>query len=150
MTVTASPCSFSWHNYTSGPKSAPNSDSFWVRRLFNVCLRVFCAPTTTILLVYIPAKIKMSFIWKDDFFFLPKSGKVMSQYFPSLLKCIKKDKTNYLSNQTWAKSVTIHVISTCWKKETLDDRPYIIRFNAAYNVWFIWFFKIFIFVVYNV
>ena len=51
-----------WPNYASGPKSAPNSDSFWVRRLFNVCVRVFCAPNETILLVYIPAKIKMSFI----------------------------------------------------------------------------------------
>ena len=26
-------------NYASGPKFAPNSDSFWVRRLFNVCVR---------------------------------------------------------------------------------------------------------------
>ena len=43
-------------------KSAPNSDAFWVRRLFNVCVRVFCAPNATILLVYTPAKIKMSFI----------------------------------------------------------------------------------------
>ena len=56
-------------NYASRPKSAPNSDSFWVRRLFNVCVRVFCAPNATILLVYIPAKIKMSFNWKHDFFF---------------------------------------------------------------------------------
>ena len=55
-------------NDASGPKSAPNSDSFWVRRLFNVCVRVFCVPNATILLVYIPAKIKMSVIWKDDFF----------------------------------------------------------------------------------
>ena len=55
-------------NYTSGPKSAPISDSFWLRRLFNVCMRVFCAPNATILLVYITAKIKMSFISKDDFF----------------------------------------------------------------------------------
>lgn len=31
-------------------------------------LRVFCAPNATILLVYIPAKIKMSFIRKNDFF----------------------------------------------------------------------------------
>ena len=31
-----------------------------------------CRFSATILLVYIPAKIKMSFIWKDDFF-LPKS-----------------------------------------------------------------------------
>ena len=60
-----------WPNYTSRPKSAPNSDSFWVRRLFNVCVRVFCAPNATILLVYIPGNIKINFIWKDDF--LPKS-----------------------------------------------------------------------------
>ena len=33
-----------WPNYASGPKSAPNSDSFWVPWLFNVCVRVFCAP----------------------------------------------------------------------------------------------------------
>ena len=57
-----------WLNYASGLKSTPNSDSFWVRRLFNVCVRIFCAPNATIFLVYIPAKIKMSFIWKDVFF----------------------------------------------------------------------------------
>ena len=55
-------------NYASGPKSALNSDSFWVRRLFNVCLRVSCVPNATILLICIPAKVKMSFIWKDVFF----------------------------------------------------------------------------------
>ena len=54
-------------NYASGPKPVPNSDSFSVRRLFSVCVRVFCAPNATILLVYIA--VKMSFIWKDDFFF---------------------------------------------------------------------------------
>ena len=70
-----------WHNYAYGPQSAPKSDSFWVRRLFNVSMPVFCAPNATILLVYTPAKIKMSFIWRDDFFFLPKTAKVMSQYF---------------------------------------------------------------------
>ena len=45
----------------------PNNDPFWVRRLFNVYVRVFYVPNATILLVYIPAKIKMNFIWKDDF-----------------------------------------------------------------------------------
>ena len=40
-----------WPNYASGSKSTPNSDSFWVRRLYNVCVRVFCAPNATILLV---------------------------------------------------------------------------------------------------
>ena len=66
-----------WPNYDSGPKSIPNSDSFWVRRLFNVCVRVLCAPNATILFVYIPAQIKMSFIWKDEFF-LPKSASSVS------------------------------------------------------------------------
>ena len=73
-------------NYASEPKFAPNSDSFWVRRLFNVCVRVFCAPNATILLVYIPAKIKMSFIRKDDFFFA-KTGifcKSINRPFPSI------------------------------------------------------------------
>ena len=59
-------------NYASGTKSSPNSEAFWVRRLFNVCVRVFCAPKAIILLVHIPAKIQMSFIWKDDFFFANK------------------------------------------------------------------------------
>ena len=58
-----------WRNSASGPKSVTNSDLFWVRRLFNVCVRVFCAPNATILFVYIPAKVKTSFIWNDDFFF---------------------------------------------------------------------------------
>ena len=69
-------------NYASGPKSSPNRDSFWVHRLFNVCRWVFCAPNATILLVYIPAKIKMSFIWKDDFF--AKIGK-SDVIFPSIV-----------------------------------------------------------------
>ena len=51
-----------WPNYASGPKSTRNSDSFWVRRLFNACVPVFCASNATILLVYIPAKIKTRFI----------------------------------------------------------------------------------------
>ena len=45
-------------NYASGPKSTQNSDSFWVRWFFNVCVRVFCASNVTILFVYILAKIK--------------------------------------------------------------------------------------------
>ena len=59
-------------NYAFGPKYAPNSDSFCVHRLFNVCVRIFCAPNATILRVYIPAKIKMSFFGRDDFFFFAK------------------------------------------------------------------------------
>ena len=66
----------------------------------------------TILLVSIPAKIKMSFIWKYDFF-CPKSASFLSRPQAHLAKrCSsvyttifvrRKDKTNYVSNQTWAK-----------------------------------------------
>ena len=52
-----------WPNYASGPKSGPNSDSFWVHRLFNVCVRVLLCSNATI-----SAKIKMSFIGKEIFF----------------------------------------------------------------------------------
>ena len=88
-----------WSNYASGPKSAPNSDSFWVRQLFNLSVRVFSAPNTTILLVYFSAKVKMPFIWKDDFF-----AKIVKSNFPIFLSVVLiKKKTNYLSNQTWVK-----------------------------------------------
>ena len=34
-------------NYDSGPKSAPNSDSFRVCRFINFCINVFCTPNAT-------------------------------------------------------------------------------------------------------
>ena len=99
-----------WPNYDSGPKSEPNSDSFWVRRLFNVCVWVLCAAYATILLVYIPAKVKTSFSWNDNL--LIKSASSVSRSQAHLAKrCLsiyttifvwRKDKTNYLPNQTWA------------------------------------------------
>ena len=110
-----------WPNYASGPKSAPNSDSIWVRGLFNVCVWVFCAKNATILLVYIAAKIKISFIWKDDFF-LPKSASSVSRSQPRSQRCSsvcttifvrQNDKTNYLSNPTWAKLTYIHTYIIC-------------------------------------
>ena len=45
-----------WPNYAFEPKSAPNSDSFWILRLFNICVQVFCAPNATILLVTYPPR----------------------------------------------------------------------------------------------
>ena len=47
-----------WPNYASGSKPAPNSETFLACRLFNVCVRVFCASNAIILLVYMPVKIK--------------------------------------------------------------------------------------------
>ena len=38
-----------WPNYARGPIFAPNSDLFWMRRLFNVCVRVFCDPNAIIM-----------------------------------------------------------------------------------------------------
>ena len=97
-------------NYVSELKSAPNCGPFWVRRLFNVCVQVFFASNASIFFVYVPAKIKMSFIWKDDFFakisIIYKSiCRDISQHCSSVYTTLfvrQKDKTNYLSNQTWA------------------------------------------------
>ena len=56
-----------------------------MHQLFNACVRVFCVPNDTILLVYIPAKIKMSFTWKDVSF-LPKSASSVSRSQTHLAK----------------------------------------------------------------
>ena len=61
-------------------------------RLFNVCVQVFCALNAKILLVYIPAKIKMSFIWTDDFFF-PKIGIFCKSIAGPLSKAKRQTKT---------------------------------------------------------
>ena len=58
----------------------------------NVLTGLFCAPNTTILLVYIPAKIKMN-LSEKMIFFLPKSASSVSQlqaHFPALFKHIHK------------------------------------------------------------
>ena len=49
-----------WLYSLTGPKSTTNSDLFWVRWLFNVCVRIFVPQMWQILVLYIPAKIKMS------------------------------------------------------------------------------------------
>ena len=112
-----------WPNYAAGPKSVPNSDSVWVRRLFNVYVRVFCAPNATILLVYIPAKIKMSFIWRNDFF--SKFGifcKSIAVPLPSVVQAYTQtysfgERIKLIICQIRHKlSVTIHEISSSWKK----------------------------------
>ena len=65
------------------------SESFWMRRLFNVCVLDFCVPNVTILLVYIPAKIKMSFIWKDNILLRSASSVSRSQaHFSAFVKRI--------------------------------------------------------------
>ena len=114
---------------------------FWVRRLSTVWVRVFCAPKVTILLVYIPAKIKMSFIWKD--IFLPKSASSVSRSQAHLAKrkriryttifVRRKDQANYLSNHTWAKCY--HSRHKHKLKKKLAVGPYIMRLNISYEIW---------------
>ena len=60
--------------------------------LFNICVLVSCAPNATILLVYIAAKIKMSFIWKDDFFCTKSASSVSRSQaiFPSAVQAYTK------------------------------------------------------------
>ena len=89
-------------------------------------MRQFC------LFTYIPAKIKMSFIWKDDFFFLPKSASSVSRSqatFPALFKRIHNmnmdsfgGRIRLICQIRYELSVTINEISTGWKK-TLDGGP---------------------------
>ena len=78
------------------------------------CMRAdfLCPKCDNLFFVSIPAKIKMSFIWKDDFF-LSKSASFVSWSQAHLAKrCSsiyttifirRKDKSKYLSNQTWTK-----------------------------------------------
>ena len=113
------------------------SGPFWVRRLFNVCVLVFCAPNATIFLVYILAKIKMSFIWKDNFF-LPKSASSVRRSQAYLAKHIQTYTQPYsfggrikliICQIRHELSVTIHEISTSCKK-TLNGGPYITVQNS--------------------
>ena len=92
---TSSITSAAWHEAPCSPLKpnvaniillnfcAPNNDSFWVCRIFNVCVRVSCTPNATILFAYLPAKIKLSFIWKDDFFFCQNRHLLWVNHRPS-------------------------------------------------------------------
>ena len=75
-----------WPNYASGPKCALNSDSFWVRRLFNVC--------------------GLSVAQMRQFAFSVSRSQVhLAKRYSSVYTIFvrRMDKTNYLSNFTWAK-----------------------------------------------
>ena len=109
--------------------------SFW-RWLFNVCVRVFCATNATILLVYIPAKIKVSFIWKDDFF-LPTSASSVSRFvaiFPSVVQAYTQPYSFggriklMICQIRHELSATIHEINISWKKKNVRCR---IQYNLT-------------------
>ena len=85
------------------------------------------------------------FIWKDDFFFA-KIGifcksicRNISQRCSSVYTTIfvrRKDKTNYLSNQTWAKCY--HSRNKHLLKKTLDGGPYISYRHNIYEWYVTW------------
>ena len=90
----------------------------------NICVRVFCDPEATILLVYIPFKIKMSFIYKDNFFFA-KIGifcKSIADSLPSVVQAYTQsysfgERIKLIICQIRHElSVNILEISTSWKK----------------------------------
>ena len=119
-------------NYAPGPKSAPNRDSFWMRRFSNVCIQVFCAPNAAILLVYIPAKIKMSFFWKDDF--LPKlaSSVGWSQACIGKRKCIEWS----IDFNSWINCTLYGVIPRSLCKIHLND------VSEMFNCWEQWWIEV--------
>ena len=53
------------------PKTAPNSDTLRIERLFNIHFRVFRAPKATILLINVAYEVKMSLIAHNDFYVPP-------------------------------------------------------------------------------
>ena len=116
-------------NKANAISSAADLQKQWLvlmRRLFNVCVRVSCAPNAAILLVYIPTKWVSS---KKIFFFLLKSAffvRLVQAYtqaysFSGRIKLIICQITHELS-------VTIHEISTWWKKKNVWCRTqYLLR-----------------------
>ena len=79
-------------NYASGPKFVPNSDSFWVRRLFNVWLRVFCAPKCNNF-ACLHSRQDQNELHLKRWFFLPKSASSVGRFvaiFPSVVQAYKQ------------------------------------------------------------
>ena len=111
-------------NYASGPKSAPNSDSFWVRRHFKVCVRVFCAPNATIFCSH-TCQDQNKLHLKRWFFIFAKIGIFCNANAGSLPSVVQVYTQPYsfggrikliICQIRHGLSVTIHEISTCWKK----------------------------------
>ena len=73
-----------WPNYVFETKPALNSDSFGMRLLFNVCVRVFCATNSTIFECLLTRQDQNELHQKKWFFFaeiLPASSVSRSQAY---------------------------------------------------------------------
>ena len=112
-----------WPNYASAPKSALYTDLFWVRRLFNVCVRFSCTSNVTILVVYIPVKIKMSFIPKDDLFFAK-----IGVFCKSIAGPLSEAKMHWIVNcmASYPRSLCkirlkdVSEVFNCWEHRSID------------------------------
>ena len=115
----------------------PGNNRYWLYRLlladfrrkinwsiFLLMRAGFLYPKRDNLLVYIPAKIKMSFIWKDDF--LPKSASSVSRsqaHFPSIVQAYTQPYSFggriklIICQIRHELRVTIHEITTSWNKK---------------------------------
>ena len=79
-----------WPNYAYGPKSAPNSDLFWVPRI-SMYACGFSVPQMRQFCLFTNPPISKWASSENLFFFLPKSSSSISQsqaYFPALFKRI--------------------------------------------------------------
>ena len=77
-------CSFSKKNIPIIPQDQNSHQTMTRFGCVGFSMYAFFAPKATILLVYIPANIKMNFIWKDNFF--PKSASSVSRSQADLAK----------------------------------------------------------------
>ena len=94
-------------NYASGPKFAPNSDSFRGRRLFNICLLVFCTPKCNNFAcwhirqdqneLHLKRWLSASSVSRSQSHLAQRCSSVYTNIFVR-----GKNKTNYLPNQTGA------------------------------------------------
>ena len=109
-----------WPNYASGPKSTPNTGSFWVRRLFNVCVRVFCALNFACLYI----RQDQNELHLNRCFFLPSSAYSVSRPVVIYLSIVQVYTQPYsfggrikltICQVRHDQSVTFYEISTSWK-----------------------------------
>ena len=105
-------------------KFAPNSDSFWMRRLFNVCVRVFCAPKCDNF-ACLHTRQDQNELHLNIRFFFAKIGifcKSIAGPLPSVVQAYTQPYSFggriklIICQIRHELSVIIHEISTSWKK----------------------------------
>ena len=92
----------------SGPKLAPNGDSFWVRRLFNVCVRFSVPQMLQFYLFTYPPRSKWASSEKMIFFWPKSSSSVSrSQYLVLSASAFQCMRAGFLCPK-WDNFVCLH------------------------------------------